>query len=163
VLTILLCVLYGSQNEQKSFPYSTTLTDCILLPRWRVFTARYALNLYITHIRFFFKGLIFLWFSITYLPKLQAIREASTKQRSMFLLLSHKCYDLLCHAHRLLYSPIFHYSLAFQCLHLDNIDLSTWFFFFRSENPVSQSAWEILPGLTSDCIYSTGKLPSYLR
>jgi hypothetical protein len=125
-----LCVLYGSQNEQKSFPY-TTLTDWILLPRWRVFTARYALNPYITSIRFFFKGLIFLQFSITYLPKLQAIREANTKPRSMFLLQSHKCYDLLCHAHRLLYSPLFHYSLAFQCLHLDNIDLSTCFFFDR--------------------------------
>jgi len=40
--------MYGSQNEQQPFSY-TTLTDWILLPKWIVFTAWYALNPYITH------------------------------------------------------------------------------------------------------------------
>ena len=40
-----LCVLCGSQNKQPLFPY-TTLTDWFLLPRQRVFTARYGLGIY---------------------------------------------------------------------------------------------------------------------
>jgi hypothetical protein len=36
----------------------TTLKDWFLLPRWRVFTARYVHSRYIIHIRFVFEGLI---------------------------------------------------------------------------------------------------------
>jgi hypothetical protein len=59
---------------------------------------------------------------IQYLPRLQAIREASTKQRSMFLLQSHKCYDLFCQASLPLYSSLFDYPLAPQSARLDNVD-----------------------------------------
>ena len=48
VSTLTLSILYGSQNKQQLF-YYTTLTYRFLEPRWRVFTARYGLNLYITH------------------------------------------------------------------------------------------------------------------
>ena len=54
--TLHLCVLYGSRNKQQRLPY-TALTDWFLQPKWRVFTARYALSPYITQIRFVFKGL----------------------------------------------------------------------------------------------------------
>jgi hypothetical protein len=57
VPTLRLCVLYGSQNKQQLLPYKT-LRDCFLKPTWRVFTARYALSLYIEQTRFVFKGLI---------------------------------------------------------------------------------------------------------
>jgi hypothetical protein len=56
VLTLPLCVLCGPQNKQLLFPH-TALTDWFLYPKWRVFTARYALNTYIKQIRFVFKGL----------------------------------------------------------------------------------------------------------
>jgi len=39
-----ICVLQGSENKQRSFPY-TALTDWFLKPRRRVFTARYGLSL----------------------------------------------------------------------------------------------------------------------
>ena len=39
-----LYVLYISQRKHRIFPYST-LNDWFLLPRWRVFTARYELGL----------------------------------------------------------------------------------------------------------------------
>ena len=41
-----LCVLCGSENKQRLFPY-TALTDWFLLPRRSVFTARYGLYRYI--------------------------------------------------------------------------------------------------------------------
>ena len=41
-----LCVLCGSENKRRLFPY-TTLTDWFLQARRRVFTARYELNSYI--------------------------------------------------------------------------------------------------------------------
>jgi len=44
--TVYLCVLCGSQNKQRLFPY-TTLTDWFLQPRRRVFTALYELRLYV--------------------------------------------------------------------------------------------------------------------
>jgi hypothetical protein len=56
VLTLRLCVLYGSQNKQQLLPYKT-LRDWFLYPKWRVFTARYVLSPYIKQIRFVFKGL----------------------------------------------------------------------------------------------------------
>jgi hypothetical protein len=40
-----LCVLCGSQNKQRLFPY-TALTDWFLQPGRKVFTARYEPNLY---------------------------------------------------------------------------------------------------------------------
>jgi hypothetical protein len=40
---------YGSQNKQEILPY-ISLTDWILQPKWRVFTAWYELTPYITHI-----------------------------------------------------------------------------------------------------------------
>lgn len=39
-----LCVMYGFQNKQLLFPYSP-LTDWVLYPRWRVFSARYEVGL----------------------------------------------------------------------------------------------------------------------
>jgi hypothetical protein len=57
VPTLRLCVLYGSQNKQQLLPYKT-LRDWLLQPKWRVFTARYALSPYIKQIRLVFKGLI---------------------------------------------------------------------------------------------------------
>jgi len=45
VIPLHLCVLYGSESEQKLLPY-VLLTDCFLQPKWRVFTARYALRPY---------------------------------------------------------------------------------------------------------------------
>jgi hypothetical protein len=59
VPTLRLYVLYGSQNKQQLLPYKT-LRDWFLWPKWRVFTARYALSPYIKQIRFVFKGLILL-------------------------------------------------------------------------------------------------------
>jgi len=44
--TVYLCVLCGSENKQRLFPY-TALTDRFLKPRRSVFTARYGLGLYI--------------------------------------------------------------------------------------------------------------------
>ena len=44
--TVCLCVLCGSQNKQRLFPY-TALTDWFLQPRRSVFTARYGLGIYI--------------------------------------------------------------------------------------------------------------------
>jgi len=44
--TVYLCVLCGSQNKERLFPY-TALTDWFLKPRRSVFTARYGLDLYI--------------------------------------------------------------------------------------------------------------------
>ena len=41
--TVYLCVLCGSQNKQRLFPY-TALTDWFLQQRQSVFTARYGLN-----------------------------------------------------------------------------------------------------------------------
>ena len=43
--TVYLCVLCGSVNKQRLFPY-TALTDWFVQPRWSVFTARYGLNVY---------------------------------------------------------------------------------------------------------------------
>jgi hypothetical protein len=57
VPTLRLCVLYGSQNKQQLLLYKT-LRDWFLWPKWRVFTARYALSPYIKQIRFVFTGLI---------------------------------------------------------------------------------------------------------
>jgi hypothetical protein len=48
--------LYVSQNKQQLLPYKT-LRDWFLQPKWRVFTARYALSPYIKVIRFVFKML----------------------------------------------------------------------------------------------------------
>ena len=48
LITLHLCVLYGSQNKQKLLPY-TALNDWFLQPNWRVFTARYVLSPYITY------------------------------------------------------------------------------------------------------------------
>ena len=45
--TLYLCVLCGSENKQRLFPY-TTFTDRFLQPKRRVFTARYGLDLYTT-------------------------------------------------------------------------------------------------------------------
>jgi len=42
--TMHLCVLCGSQNKQRLFPY-TTLTDWFVKPRRSVFTARYGLGI----------------------------------------------------------------------------------------------------------------------
>jgi hypothetical protein len=56
VPTLRLCVVYGSQKKQQLLPYKT-LRDRFLKPKWRVFTARYALSPYIKQIRFVFKGL----------------------------------------------------------------------------------------------------------
>jgi hypothetical protein len=56
VPTLRLCVLYGSQNKQQLLPYKTS-RDWFLSPKWRVFTARYALSPYIKQIRFVFIGL----------------------------------------------------------------------------------------------------------
>jgi hypothetical protein len=44
--TVCLCVLCGSQNKQRLFPY-TALTDWFLQPRRSVFTARYEMYLYV--------------------------------------------------------------------------------------------------------------------
>jgi len=41
-----LCVLCGSENKQRLFPY-TALSGWFLWPRWIVFTARYGLNGYV--------------------------------------------------------------------------------------------------------------------
>jgi hypothetical protein len=57
VLTLRLCVLYGSQNKQQLLPYKT-LRDWFLQPKWRVFTARYALSPYIKQTGFVFKVLM---------------------------------------------------------------------------------------------------------
>jgi hypothetical protein len=57
VPTLHLCVLCGSQNKQQLLPYKT-LRDWFLQPKWRVFTARYALSPDIKQIRFVFKGLM---------------------------------------------------------------------------------------------------------
>jgi hypothetical protein len=57
VPTLRLCVLYGSQNKQQLLPYNT-LRDWFLWPKWRVFTARYALSLYIKQAHFVFEGLM---------------------------------------------------------------------------------------------------------
>jgi hypothetical protein len=56
-LILRLCVLYGSENKEQLLP-CTTLKDCFLYPRIRVFTARYGLSPYIKHTRFVLKGLI---------------------------------------------------------------------------------------------------------
>ena len=40
----IVCVLYGSDNKQRLFPY-TALTDSFLQPQWNVFTARYGLDI----------------------------------------------------------------------------------------------------------------------
>jgi hypothetical protein len=56
VNTLPVCALGGSHNKQQTFLY--TLTDCLLQPICRVFTARYGLNPYLTQISFVFKGLI---------------------------------------------------------------------------------------------------------
>ena len=45
LLTLRLCVLYGSHNKQRLLP-STALADCFCIMRWRVFTVRYALSHY---------------------------------------------------------------------------------------------------------------------
>jgi nitrate reductase gamma subunit len=44
-VTAYLYVSYDSQNKEKIFPY-TSIKITLLLPIWRVFTARYALTLY---------------------------------------------------------------------------------------------------------------------
>jgi hypothetical protein len=44
-------------EQTATLPYKT-LRDWFLQPKWRVFTARYALSPYIKQIRFVFKGLI---------------------------------------------------------------------------------------------------------
>jgi len=43
-LRLYLCVLYGSQNKQRLFPYITS-NDLIFITRGIVFTARYELGL----------------------------------------------------------------------------------------------------------------------
>jgi len=57
VITLHLWGLCGSQNEQKLLPYKS-LTDWFLLPKWSVFTERYALRPYTTQIRLVYKGSI---------------------------------------------------------------------------------------------------------
>ena len=47
---VYLCVLCGSQNKQRLFPY-TALTDWFLQQRWSVFTERYGLNLRVMYIK----------------------------------------------------------------------------------------------------------------
>jgi len=44
--TVYLCVLCGSENKQRLFPY-TALADWFVKLRRSVFTARYGLGLYI--------------------------------------------------------------------------------------------------------------------
>jgi len=56
-LRFALSVLYGSQNRQRPLLH-TSLTDWLLWPCWKVFTARYGLIPYIKQIFFFFKRLI---------------------------------------------------------------------------------------------------------
>ena len=46
-----LSVLYGYQNRQRLFPY-TSLTDWLLYPWWKEFTARYGLIPYTKQIKF---------------------------------------------------------------------------------------------------------------
>ena len=46
--TVHLCVLCGSENKQRLFPYKA-LTDWYLCPRRSVFTARYELNIEILY------------------------------------------------------------------------------------------------------------------
>jgi hypothetical protein len=67
-----LCVLYGSMYNQLLLPYKT-LRDWFLLPKWSVFTARYALSSYIKQTRFVFKGLMF------YKAKVAVCSEIRTK------------------------------------------------------------------------------------
>ena len=50
-------ILYGSRNKQHILPYRT-LRDCLLQPRWKVFTAQLAQSPYITQIPVFFKSLV---------------------------------------------------------------------------------------------------------
>jgi hypothetical protein len=57
VPTLRLCVLYGSQNKPTLLPYKI-LSDWFLQPKWKVFTARYALSPDTKLIHFVFKGLI---------------------------------------------------------------------------------------------------------
>ena len=45
------CLLYGSENKQRIFPYAT-LTDWFLYPRQKVFTTRYGLLPYLKQITF---------------------------------------------------------------------------------------------------------------
>jgi len=42
--TLYLCVLYLSENKQRLVPL-TPLTDWLLYPRWKVFTAQYEMVL----------------------------------------------------------------------------------------------------------------------
>jgi hypothetical protein len=56
VVTLRLCVWYLCGNNLQLLPY-TSSNDWFFKLRWRVFTARYALSLYI-RMRFVFKGLI---------------------------------------------------------------------------------------------------------
>jgi hypothetical protein len=57
VLTLRLCVLYGSHSRQRLLPY-TTLADWFCVTEVeRVFTAWYALSPYIKQTRLVFKGL----------------------------------------------------------------------------------------------------------
>jgi hypothetical protein len=56
MITLHLFILYGCQKKQQILPY-TSLTDWFLLPKWRVFTARYALSPYLKQTRLVLKGL----------------------------------------------------------------------------------------------------------
>jgi hypothetical protein len=56
VLTLLLCVLYGSHNKHRLLPY-TILADWFLITRLGVFTTRHALNPCIKQTHYVFKGL----------------------------------------------------------------------------------------------------------
>ena len=51
--TVYLCVLYGSQNKQRLFPY-TALTDWFVYPRLSVCCAVRTENIYF-RVKFFFK------------------------------------------------------------------------------------------------------------
>ena len=55
-----MCFEWLSEQTETFLTY-TALTDWFLQLKWRVFTALYALNPYITRIRFVFKGLTVLW------------------------------------------------------------------------------------------------------
>jgi hypothetical protein len=55
VLTLRLCVLYLSENNLQRL-VDTSSNDWFFKLRWRVFTARYALSLYLRML-FVFKGL----------------------------------------------------------------------------------------------------------
>ena len=57
VLTLCLYVVYGPQEQTATFTSYNVNRLVLYKPRWRVFTARYALSPYIKLTHFVFKGL----------------------------------------------------------------------------------------------------------